>query len=721
MGDQERRVAEKLSPKHADAVEFLTFPVKAATVRDHLFTVCRQCGYETPKIDDPTRMVTAVRSIPIAPPLSGTRRTALSLSWEPEENEPGSTLVAWIAVDQSPGSRGRPDRRAMEQMREALASVIGTTSFAIDLEAPPHDPVLGPGAVLDGLFTGNLRDYSGCAREDEVSDLREGTLPLGRWAFGEPPGPVRHGPPLYLSRYRTGARMEYNGTLVCAPQNSGKTSLIVRWAEAANRAGYNVFVVDVKGNLHQKLEGKLAGDVYYFSTDPAVVDCDRINFLGGLTAMTPEDTERIKQLVEALLPSEGWKGAGGKDEFHYRNDVVWLTALVHILKLREAYLPDRFTDEAGRRRGADLNDLYELAADEEVLYAWITELREAEAFLDEQGVARPACGVDHWVREAIHLLDPRKAPPRFLLTAESLRRLRDDGVPPDVVARVEPLTDRVFSTAGLFLDDTLATLLSPDAMQQYAQRFVERARLPGEGEREPDHGYRDYTQGIVTALEPFSRHGTLYEKIRDGEPGEQFALEDLGRSEAQVTIILAAREQDLDKATTVLALAIKRLQHFLFERVNVPDEELRPVLLLLDETRRIRAFEANKYITYAREAKAGCVVVYQSLDQIGDARKLMEVLENVGTQIYLGSLVGNTAGYFVHTLPRRYRAAVTEQVTYGQDGRTRTLLAGKELVEYLTTNELYRLPAGEWPALVYVNDQPRRKPILVDMHDPSLG
>jgi hypothetical protein len=42
---------------------------------------------------------------------------------------------------------------------------------------------------------------------------------------------------------------------------------------------------------------------------------------------------------------------------------------------------------------------------------------------------------------------------------------------------------------------------------------------------------------------------------------------------------------------------------------------------------------------------------------------------------------------------------------------------GRDLVNYLTTNELYRLPAGEWPALVYINDQARRKLILVDMDD----
>ena len=121
------------------------------------------------------------------------------------------------------------------------------------------------------------------------------------------------------------------------------------------------------------------------------------------------------------------------------------------------------------------------------------------------------------------------------------------------------------------------------------------------------------------------KFATLYPKVRENGPGDIFTLEDLGSAEEQITIILSAREQDQEKASTILSLTIKRLQHLLFERVKYRDEELRPVLLLLDETRRIRAFDANKYITYAREAKAGCVVVYQSLDQIGDGQKIAEV------------------------------------------------------------------------------------------------
>jgi type IV secretory pathway TraG/TraD family ATPase VirD4 len=186
----------------------------------------------------------------------------------------------------------------------------------------------------------------------------------------------------------------------------------------------------------------------------------------------------------------------------------------------------------------------------------------------------------------------------------------------------------------------------------------------------------------------------------------------------QVTIILAAREQDVDDATTVVGMAVKLLQHILFDRMEDKKEPL-PILLLLDETRRIRGFAPDEYITFARQARAGCVIVYQSLDQIGDDKKIRVILENVGTQIYLGSLVGETARHFIRLLPMRrqpsYSLSMSQSLAQGEVSMaTQT---GYQSVEYLSAADLYRLPAGRWPALVYINSQPRRDPILVDMDE----
>ena len=201
------------------------------------------------------------------------------------------------------------------------------------IPGPPlkKDPVIAPGDAIENIYAGSLRDYSACAKPSEVGDLTAGILPLGRYAFGFGDPPEEVGPELFMGKFNSGAPMEFNGVLVCAPQNSGKTSLIVRWAEAATRARlpspYAVFIIDVKGNLRKKLADRLAGPVYSFSTAPMDTDSDRINFLDGPMGLDAAESDRIRQLVTALLPSRGFVERGGIDEYHYNNRVIWLNAL----------------------------------------------------------------------------------------------------------------------------------------------------------------------------------------------------------------------------------------------------------------------------------------------------------------------------------------------------------------------------------------------------------
>lgn len=516
------------------------------------------------------------------------------------------------------------------------------------LKAVLHNPVLEPGRELLEAFTGNLRDYSGCATRKEVQDLEDGVLPLGYWAFrDDPDARTEHGPALYLTNWRTGAPMIYNGALICAPQNSGKTDLIMRWAIAANRNDYSVFLVDVKGNMRDELGPHLRGKVFCFSTDPDE-DSDRINFLAGLHGTTPRDSMRVRQLVEALLPRDGWEQ--GEQAYFYQNHFNWFSALVHVTLLVQHYQPEAFA-----RGRAHLGHVFEVASNYRDLLACLRNVAIFEGHAREKGQMPAEPGIDYWRSEIALLLHP------------------DDG-----------------------------------------------------GERTSDYSYRTLTGSIVNALRPFSRFGTLYSKTGgarwDGEhlsPDRSFTLEMLGDPAEPVTMILAAREQDLDDASTILTIAIRKLQQFLFDRMK--HKGLRPVLLLLDETRRIRGFKANEYITFARQAQAGCVIVYQSLDQIGEEPAIREILENVGTQIYLGSLTGTTARYFIEGLPVRFRPKFGWNVSYGEGDGAPNVQTGQETVQYFTTNELYRLPAGEWPALVYINGQPRRKPILVDLDRNPLG
>jgi WD40 repeat protein len=568
--------------------------------------------------------------------------------WHDEEAE--SLAVGWAVYD-TRFQRGRSYESG--KFGEALHKEVNRVQ-----SEPAHgneEVVIAPGepisaSLIRKLRGHSLRDYSACATEEELADLYEGNLPLGCYAFGKSHDKVRHGRMLYLSKFSTGAPMEYNGALIVAPINRGKTQLIIRWAVAANQAGYSTFIVDVKGNLYEKLRHKLKGQVYYFTTDedisggdgePGDVVPDRINFLCDLKWYSVKDRRRIKQFVATLLPSKGWKSEGGEAEMRYHLRAKYLNALIHILKLYHVYY--RHTAFPGR--SPDLGDLYDLANNEKLLYLYIKKIRVAEEANLKKGRTLPPIRVDHWVNEVAVLIDSKKS-----------------GIE--------------------------------------------------EGQRDPTKGYLDYTIGVLDALEPFARHGALYPKICDNGPGRLFSLEDMGKEE-QVTIILAAREQDGNESEAIVSMAITRLEQFLFERFKKSNP--RPVLLLLDETRRIRSFKPHEYVTFAREAKAGCVLVYQSLEQIPeDHRK--ELIENVGTQIYLGPLSGSTAEIFLKNIKERDRPYLDESYTSGPSGRSRTVNAPRKY-PYFNTAELAHLPAGNWPALIYIRDHKSGKPFLVDMDE----
>ncbi len=652
------------------------FPVSAEQLSQALPTAMARCRFRDWTLGPNSATATRVLDSP-GGVLVRRENLQVAVEWQPNGND--GTSVSWAVFDYSQGQAGAYNNRIAQEFHQALRGIVYTTPET----APPlHNPVIAPGAEFDGRFTGLLRDYSFCAPDEKLGDLYDGVLPLGipTFAEGKQPGV---GQEVFLGASRNGQPAIFKGALICAPQNSGKTHLILRWAQAANEAGYNILLIDVKGNLYDKLKSEgWSGDLLHFSTGPD--DCDRINFLAGYLdeekGITPEATDSIRRLVQALLPSEGWARQGGEMEFHHRNSAIWLTALIHILLLRQLYHPFKFRDcrmisEECREgwddaaaacesllceRTADLSDLYELVRDEDRLAQVVNELRVAETEMRGEGIAPPECGVDYWVRE-------------------------------------------------------LAGVLNPD-------------KVPG-GTRSERFGYQDYTVLLKQALEPFAPHGTLCNKIRDNGPGRLFRLEDLGAEAPAepVTMLIAARAQDHTNADTVLALVIARLQDLLFERMLLDDP--RPILLLLDETRRIRGFRPNEYITFAREAKAGCVLVYQSLDQIGDEAKIYEILENVGTQIYLDSLTGNTARRFQHILPQRARMWRMESTQILQSGQSHSYSSVKDMADAFSLNDLYRLPAGEWPALVYLSEPPERRAFLVDMdqdrvpkrerHDPN--
>jgi hypothetical protein len=534
------------------------------------------------------------------------------------------------------------------------------------------DTVLLPGEPLSAPYTGTLRDYSGCATLDEVADLAagsDGVLPLGRWAFHHPESGLRTGAPLRLASIARGGRRfrrEHQGALICAPQNAGKTELLVRWARAANAAGYNLLIVDVKGNMLDKLRDgyRWRGKLFHVTTDPLAMPgvdapCHALNVLDGLDPRSRLVLQRVRQIAEALLPAEGLDR--GETRVWRSNWLNWLSALIHLVLLDQFYWP---MDD----RSPDLSDVYALASDERRLIECLERIDRGERV-----------------------------------------NLAKDAAP------LEP------GLASWFSD--LAVLL-PQKVIIAANEALGRPALEG---ARAEYSFRWLTEQLTSALRPFRQAGLLYDKA-SGRPGiprirlERLAGldESLQPTAEQVTLVLAAREQELDEAQTMLTLVIVKLQHSLYERMrHTRTRQLTPVLLLLDETRRIRNFRTNEYVSFAREAEAGCVVVFQFLDQVGNERQIRELLGNIGTQIYLGSLTGSTARHFVDCLPTRDRS--TFAITTGGVDGVPALQIGKQQVPYFSTADLHVLPAGSYPAIVYLRQQPARSPILTAMDQALDG
>ncbi|QVL33914.1 TraM recognition domain-containing protein [Telmatocola sphagniphila] len=645
----------------SSSVRPILLAVSEQILEGKITDVLSACRFEGIKVLRDSRFATAYRKSKRGNSVIGSweKESRLELNWEPQSDLVKLNVVAYDAAIGNPKIL---DTATCKEITEAFLRLVQPSI------SPSSEVVLMPGESSLGPSRGPIRDYSRCAREEELSDLFHGDLPLGRYAFGRTPQALRHGKPLFLSRFpHTNQPMIYNGVLLCAPQNSGKTELLLTWAAAANRAGYSIFMIDVKGNLRSKLDrfkNTWRGELFHFSVRPGI-DSARLNFLAPLAYGQPLDSKRLESLAGAILPAEGWDGEGGEAEMFYQSRLLRLTAFLHILKFRHDYCYKYIAKRNPNGRPGDyyilsegtapaipsLSELYNFATDEELVCFWIKRIAEAEKSLESLGRGKllPEKRVEMWARD-------------------------------------------------------IAPILHPDY-------------LPGIGQRrDPKVGYRDLTYGVALALHPFSE-GVLLERTSPSGSGKLFDFQTLNRSknEHPVSLLLEVGEDDPKQAAAITSLTVRALEPILHTRMHTPPpgcsstDDWQPLLLLLDETRRIRSFNPIEYITFARERRAACVMVYQSLNLIGTAAEIDTILSNVGTQIYLGKLVGDTATAFSRMLPSEDRKIY---VTNESDGSVQSRWEPRPI---LTAAELYRLPSGNWPALVHIHDLPCRKPFLVDL------
>jgi hypothetical protein len=233
------------------------------------------------------------------------------------------------------------------------------------------DPIVGPGERTPDSFTGTLRDYSRCASLDDVSQLRTGDFPLGRYLW--PSLDARGTLPLFLGSPHDNAgqaleHLMFRNVCVTAPVGMGKSYSIFRpWAVAAARAGFSTLVFDPKGDLTQDLREPVfaAGNrVVIFSTSPEQPSVNW-NFMDEVEIDAEghvKSRRAIESIIDALLPRESG-GQSDENEFASRLFRGWLAGFIQIAKYALGDAADAFV-------------LYRMARDDNQLKEMLQRVRD---------------------------------------------------------------------------------------------------------------------------------------------------------------------------------------------------------------------------------------------------------------------------------------------------------------------------------------------------------
>jgi hypothetical protein len=554
----------------------------------------------------------------------------------------GQTYFEWAAFSQFDRSRPSLDRRSMSSFERWLVGELRSHAWRPPPQRTPINPVVLPGNAPPEKYDGQLYDYSQFATLQALTTLRTGTLPLGHYTFGWGESAI-HDENLYIPQIGTRPGEEL-GVLLCAPQRAGKTHLLLRWTVAAARGKRTVVLIDVKGNLREKIEQALSDSgvsvpVQVFSTDPHSRS-DHMNLLWGIHADQIDAQEQLMAFAEAMLP-ERELGPQDKGVWH-RIAVGFARGALQILKLLEYY------ELLETNRPANLTDLYNLISRELELVNWIAVLRRHEEKLRSLG--RPLARYS--VEDCI------------VLMAIALGRLNWTVSFPDGSTR-----DEVFE----------------------------------DGERSPERTYMEYVLPLLTALDPFRPAGFMASRTTSTGDSREIRIDRVALGLQPGVVILSYRENDSGLSTAMLGLTTIRLIQMLDHRRNTPQEKTGDIVLLLDETARIRGLDAPRFVSFVRENRIGYVLVYQSLALIGPKADIQTVLRNIGTWIFLSGLAGEDLAYFNENMPGRETVRRLEGDQTSPDGRTRSSTQQGREVPFLNAAAAERFPGGSYPAMIRVS------------------
>jgi hypothetical protein len=277
----------------------------------------------------------------------------------------GQVLVGFRLRTTLPQSIGQNvTSKEFEGLIADFQRLLPTVSLGAEVIA---DPIIGPGEQTPESFTGTLRDYSRCATVEEVTPLREGDFPLGRYLW---PETNAHGSvPLFLGAPRDARGQElehlmFRNVCVTAPVGMGKSYSIFRpWAISAARSKFSTLVFDPKGDLTQDLREPVfaAGNrVVIFSTSPEQPSVNW-NFLDEVeidNAGRLKSRRAVEAILDALLPRES--GDSDKEEFAGRLFRGWLGGFIQIAKYALGDAADAFVLYQMARDDARLKELLQM-------------------------------------------------------------------------------------------------------------------------------------------------------------------------------------------------------------------------------------------------------------------------------------------------------------------------------------------------------------------------
>jgi type IV secretory pathway TraG/TraD family ATPase VirD4 len=183
--------------------------------------------------------------------------------------------------------------------------------------------IIGPGNHSPRADKGeDYYDYRGTAEESECKALGQQGVSLGRYLNVN----EKLGSELFLSPHIV---KNYPHCAVIGPTGAGKTAgIIIPWAISKLKQGSSVVVVDVLGNLHQKL-GKTAKELdcrflYWDSCNP-----DQSHGWNWLRELNLDDENQLEMSITSIL---GRPPTDERMSFYYDVETVWLRALIPIAK-----------------------------------------------------------------------------------------------------------------------------------------------------------------------------------------------------------------------------------------------------------------------------------------------------------------------------------------------------------------------------------------------------